>query len=102
MELDGAMKRLKFPDEVILNRMVKVVKDIQRYCRDEDITDGVCGQRELENWAMAVMVDTPEGASITDDIVHDCAIETIINKVSQDPDDAARVMTACLDKAFVG
>lgn len=101
-----AMSRLHFPNEVLLGRMTKVIKDIQRYIRDEDITDGVCGQRELENWAMSVMVDAEiaemTGAQITDDMVHDCAIETVINKASQDPDDIARIRTACLDKEFVG
>lgn len=96
-----AMSRLHFPDETILNRMVKVIHDIQEYCRNEDITDGVCGQRELENWAMAVMVDA-EGMDITDELVHACAIETVINKTSQDPYDVARVQTACLDKEFIG
>ena len=55
---------------------------------------------------MAVMVDSQEYGSdvynITDELVHNCAIETVINKSSQDPDDVARVRTACLDKEFVG
>lgn len=95
------MNRLHFPNEKILNRMVTVIRDIQEYCRNEEITDGVCGQRELENWAMAIMVDAGD-MDITDELVHDCAIETVINKTSQDPYDVARIQTACLDKEFVG
>lgn len=103
---ERAMKRLNFPNDLILRRMVRVIKNIQTYLKNNEVTDGVCGQRELENWAMAVMVDSQEYGSdvynITDELVHNCAIETVINKSSQDPDDVARVRTACLDKEFVG
>ena len=104
--MERAKGRLKFTNERLLYRMTKTVKDIQSYCQREDISDGVCGQRELENWCMTVLVEA-EAAGYTvddvpDEIVHDCAIETIINKTSQEPDEIAKIRTACLDKEFVG
>lgn len=104
--MERAKGRLNFDNEKLLYRMTKTVKDIQSYCQREDISDGVCGQRELENWCMSVLVEADAAGytinDVPDEIVHDCAIETIINKTSQEQDEIARIRTACLDKEFVG
>lgn len=53
-------------------------------CKGKDITDGVCGYRSLENWCMAVMIQSKlHGGIITDDICYKTAITTVMNKVSQ-------------------
>ena len=34
----------------LLNFMVSAIQKIHAYLKEEDLQDGVCGYRELENW----------------------------------------------------
>ena len=77
------MARLRFPDEKILERMIDVIFDLSKASKERGIEDGVCGYRSLENWAMAVMIKSKRDGLITDSIVYQTAIQTVMNKVSQ-------------------
>lgn len=93
--------RTGFNDDNILMRMINVIKDITLYCKQEEITDGVCGLRELENWVMSVIIRSRKEQKIIDDeLVKEEAIETVINKVSQDIDCITKIQFSVLDKAF--
>lgn len=77
------MARLNFPDTQILDRMVDVIYDLSKAAKEKEITDGVCGYRALENWAMACMIKAQATGCITDAICYQTAITTVMNKVSQ-------------------
>ncbi len=93
------MSRLNFPDQNILNRMVDVIYDIQTAAKEKDITDGVCGYRALENWCMATMIKAMDTGCITDAIVYQTAINTVMNKTSQHEEYVEELMS-CLTCQF--
>ena len=101
--VERCLKRTSFPlsHKDYLERMARVIKDIEEYCKSQDITDGVCGFRELENWAMSVMIHSQmDGVEITDDLVSECGQDTVLNKVSQTDEFIEEVRIACFDKEF--
>ena len=51
-----AMKRTGFKNKELLSFMTATVCKIHEYLIEQDITDGVCGYRELENWVLSYMV----------------------------------------------
>lgn len=77
------LSRLQFPDEKVLDRMIEVIYDLSKAAKEKGIEDGVCGYRALENWAMAVMIKAMDNGFISDGIVYQTAIQTVMNKVSQ-------------------
>lgn len=82
--MDRVIARTNFPDITILQKMVDVIYHLSAAAKEKDITDGVCGYRSLENWCMAVMIQSKlHGGIITDDICYKTAITTVMNKVSQ-------------------
>lgn len=93
------ISRLGFPDVTTLNRMIDVIYDISSASKEKDITDGVCGYRSLENWAMAVMIMAMEIGAITDAIVYQTAITTVMNKSSQNEESVQELMS-CLTCQF--
>lgn len=93
------LSRLNFPDINILNRMIDVIYNISAAAKERDITDGVCGYRALENWAMAVMIMSMDKNPITDAMVYQTAISTVMNKTSQNSEYVSELMT-CLTCQF--
>lgn len=93
------LSRLNFPSVSILNRMVDVIYNISSAAKEKDITDGVCGYRALENWAMAVMITAMDSSTITDAIVYQTAIMTVMNKASQNEEYVQELMS-CLTCQF--
>lgn len=102
--------RIKFPDMALLQKMADCVENINDFCKDHDITQGVCGQRELENWAMCLMAkkkridamsspDTIE-EGFSDELVREVAQFTVLNKVSQTWEEIEDVATGCIDSIF--
>lgn len=91
-----------FYSKEMLKTMAKVIQDINEYCQDKGIDDGVCGQRELNNWAIEIMCDLEDlgETEATADIIRECAQRTVINKVSQDEEAIAEVATGCIDATF--
>lgn len=93
------MSRLNFPDVSVLNRMIDVIYDLSAAAKEKDITDGVCGYRALENWCMATMIKAMDTGCITDAIVYQTAINTVMNKVSQHEEYVEELMS-CLTCQF--
>lgn len=93
------LSRLNFPEVSVLTRMIDVIYDISSAAKQKDITDGVCGYRALENWAMAVMIMAMDTGAITDAIVYQTAINTVMNKTSQHAEYVEELMS-CLTCQF--
>lgn len=60
LDADGMVARVKtrvdFKDDVMLKRMADTVCKIQKYCKTEMVSGGVCGYREFEDWVWAYSV----------------------------------------------
>lgn len=93
------LARLNFPDVSTLNRMIDVIYDISSAAKEKGITDGVCGYRALENWAMAIMIMAMDSGTITDAIAYQTAIMTVMNKASQNEEYVQELMS-CLTCQF--
>lgn len=94
------MKKTGFSDPTYMERMVNAVNDIHEYCEKQDITDGVCGMRELESWASVVKTRLDMGDALTDELVKECGEWTVLNKTSQARDNVEEIRTAKWDAAF--
>lgn len=100
--------KLGFSSEAKLIQMAKVIDSIYVYCTEQNnILDGVCGQRELENWAMMVMVKMKiMGIDKPDDVPSEIYRETcqvaVVNKVTQRTDKLILIEQACVDPIFGG
>ena len=91
-------KRTGFEDTATLNKMAEIIAQINEFCAKEGISDGVCGPRELENWAMALMSRKKRlGLSNYEDILRETAQITVVNKVSQCQEDIQKVMDGLID-----
>lgn len=60
LDADGMVARVKtrvdFKDEAMLDKMADTVCKIQKHCKTEMISGGVCGYREFEDWVWAYSV----------------------------------------------
>lgn len=54
--VDRVLKKVDFPDKYLLKQMADTVCEIQKFCRTEMISGGVCGYREFEDWVWAYLV----------------------------------------------
>lgn len=54
--VDRVKKKIDFKDNILLRKMANIVCEIQKYCRTEMISGGVCGYREYEDWVWAYCV----------------------------------------------
>lgn len=97
---ERVMRKTGFSDPTYMERMVNVVNDIHEYCEKQDITDGVCGMRELEAWASVVKTRLDMGDALTDELVKECGEWTVLNKTSQARDNVEEIRTAKWDAAF--
>lgn len=92
-------------DKKALKTMAKVVHGMNRYCHDKDITDGVCGTRELQSWAKkALMLQLREKGTIEKEMPVDfiimAAFSTILSHVSQVDEDREDCITAEFKKVY--
>lgn len=101
-------KKLNFPSEAKMIQMAKVIESIYEYCNEQNnIHDGVCGQRELENWAMMVMVkmktmgiEKPE--EVPDEVYRETCQVAVVNKSTQRSDKLILIEQACVDPILGG
>lgn len=94
---ERTMKQTGFQDEGRMLKMAEMIGKINEFCQNKDITDGVCGPRELANWAkMTLVIAKFRNEPINNSIVCQAAFTTLINKVSQIKDDAEAVIAGCL------
>jgi len=94
------MKKTGFPDREYMRRMVEVVREIHEYCEKQEITDGVCGMRELESWAEVLQSYIQTGSILTDDLVKEIGEWTVLNKTSQLRENVEEIRTAKWDAKF--
>lgn len=103
--LNRVMRKTGFPDKSSLSIMYKTMKEMQKYCHEKDITDGICGDRELINWAKKAMLIQKRDPSsqediITNDSIIKAAFPTVLYKVSQDEESVEEVITAVFCKNY--
>lgn len=74
-------------DKAAVQKMARIVKSISEYCRENFITDGCCGVRELISWVQSYMV--------CNDIL-EAAHYTVLSSVSADAENRTEVENSCL------
>lgn len=105
-ELDELVARCKaqtgFKEMALLKKMAQATIEMNQYCKDHDITDGVCGPRELNNWAKhsIILSRRYSEAVVTEATVIHAAFTTILTKCSQVPEEMEEVITSSFQKFF--
>lgn len=97
------MKSTGFKNKTLLKVMANTIREADQYCQDKDITDGVCGPRELQNWAKKAMIlqHLEDGTfDCNEDIVAKAAFPSVIYKISQRSEEIEEVMTAVFAKKY--
>lgn len=92
-----------FKEKMLLAKMANVMNEINTFCREHDIRDGVCGPRELKNWAQeSILVQMAEdGTDVPmESSVITALFPTLLSKVSQSPEDVEDVITGVINKHF--
>ena len=72
-----AMKRSGYQNKEFALEMARIVQDISKELTEKGIDDGVCGQRELNDWMSAVDI-------LGEDNILECAKNTVIAKATFD------------------
>lgn len=75
-------------EEPNLKIMAEIIRDIQDYCRVNQIIGGVCGNREYENWVRSYMVKGN---------MKESCIFTVISKITKDMDDQQAILDSCVE-----
>ncbi|MCL2776110.1 MAG: AAA family ATPase, partial [Oscillospiraceae bacterium] len=88
---ERVMKITKCGDRSTVRLMAETVKDIAKHCRQEVITDGCCGMRELIAWVQSYMIS---GSVI------DSAKYTILPSVSGDRENRDDIYRTCLQPRY--
>lgn len=84
-----AMAVTGFKDFNTARNMADIVFRISRYLIENEIDDGVCGQRELKDWLQAAIV---EG----EDSYYSTAIDTVIGKATEDLEEKEAIIDGFL------
>ena len=104
--VERTVSETKFPDKRTLSKMATIIREINEYCNSADVTDGVCGPRELCNWAKRAYVDAvidnndPAIKKIDEQYVLRAAFPTIVEKVSQTSEDQEAVVIEVIQKHY--
>lgn len=75
-------------DKKAVTTMAQIVRAVSEYCRENLITDGCCGVRELISWVQSYMVCGD---------IREAAHYTILSSVSADAESRLEVENGCLD-----
>ncbi|MEY8507192.1 AAA family ATPase [Lachnospiraceae bacterium 42-17] len=75
-------------DKKTVITMAKIVKAVSEYCRENLITDGCCGVRELISWVQSYMVCGD---------IREAADYTLLSSVSADSESRKEVENSCLN-----
>lgn len=100
------MAETKFPDKNVLSTMANIIKEMNEFCNKADVTDGVCGPRELSNWAKRAYIEaiigegTDKIKTIGNEYVIRAAFPTVIEKVSQVSEDREQAIIEVIQKHF--
>ena len=88
-----------FSDVDMLKGMAKTVADLSNYLRENEIDTGVCGQRELTNWAMAAMYESfISGEPLSKPLVRKAAQATLVEKASQHREEIEEITDAIVNR----
>ncbi len=85
------MNKTSYNDKDYIEGMVDIVSQINEYCIANDITDGVCGVRELLDWAESVSITKNPFKS---------AIHTIISKVTSDKEERDAIVSSFFEPSI--
>ncbi len=91
-----------FPDDTYLRQMVKVVYDINDYQKENDISDGVTGPRELLDWAnlTAIIHEFKGDKKLSPETIVEAACSTILGKGSQNEDDREAIISGAFATTY--
>ncbi len=91
--VERAMARTRCMDKQLVTELAEKIELIQSYCKDQGITDGSCGFRELLNWITVAMmgVDPYERA-------RDC----VVNKATLNEEDREAIIEMAFDGIDIG
>lgn len=90
-----------FKHDVKLKKMAECITKMNAYCREKDITDGVCGPRELQNWVKKTMIlEMITGEPLNDELIVSAAFSTVLSKISQIAEEVEEILTAIFQKTF--
>ncbi len=95
-----------FPDKTILKTMATIIQEMNEFCNKMDVTDGVCGPRELSNWAKRAYIEAIIGEGddklkkVGDEYVIKAAFPTVLEKVSQVSEDREQAIIEVFQKHF--
>lgn len=102
---DRTVNNTGWKDKKALETMAKVVHGMNRYCHEKDITDGVCGTRELQSWAKKALMLQLRAKGIIEkempvEYIIQAAFSTILSHVSQVDEDREDCITAEFKKVY--
>lgn len=92
-----------FKKKILLSKMANVMQEVNTFCHEHDISDGVCGPRELKNWAQEAILaqlDADGTENVEESSVITAMFSTFISKISQSPEDIEDVITGVINKNF--
>ncbi len=104
--VERTVSETNFPDKKMLGTMAGIIREINEFCNSADVTDGVCGPRELTNWAKRAYINAvietedPKIKTVGQQYVLQAAFPTIIEKVSQTAEDQESVVIEVIQKHF--
>ncbi len=100
VQAQSGVTEKEIPEATIL-KMAKIICDIDDSCRKDEITDGVCGPRELLNWVQNLVIETDGNAkNIANDLLIKTAWSTVVLKASQNEEDQEEILVKCFRKEF--
>lgn len=87
-QVERAMAVTGCKDAKTVRLMTRIVKSMAVYCRENLITDGCCGMRELISWVQSYMVCGD---------IREAARYTVLASASADAENRTEVEESCLD-----
>lgn len=100
---ERTMKATGFSQKTLLLTMARIIEQVNSYCMEKDISDGVCGPRELLNWAKkAILLQKKEDGTDTISIenIVNAAFSTVIFKMAQTDEDIEEILTSVFAKEY--
>ncbi len=89
-------------DQKALEKMANCICQIGEACRKRGVEDGVCGQRELTNWAITcrLLMKRRGEKRLTNAIIREAAQSAVLNKASQNREEIVSLGFETLNKHY--
>lgn len=94
------MARTGYKNRVYVEKMVDVINRLHDKRRDNELTGGSSGMRELENWARLCRLTEESGEVIDMAKLKELGEATVLTKVSQNDDDLEQMRADVWDTLF--